>query len=496
MTSFCETVAGEGITYTENGAITYAGTGNPLLDFFFMAPAMRNDNSCRIYHLFLESFKYYPEGTLRTLFYIRDVRGGQGERDVFRRIVYNLQHMQMYPDLIPQFYNWLKDNIHLIPEYGRWDDVFPLVAIPKVRDEAAIFIRRQFSKDTVACNAGQPVSLLAKWLPSENASSDNTRQWARVLRDILCLTPRVYRKALSKLRNHIRIVENNLRTKDYNSIDYSTVPGKAMLKYRKAFLRNDKEHYENYLEAVNSNRTTMKTGTLYPHEIIHALRVNVGNPEGLNTMWKTLPDYVDNISGLVVADTSGSMTMGNLVVPIDVSIALAMYIAERNKNEAFKDYFISFSEKPKFHKIKGDTLKERIRSVNLGDIANTNLQKVFDLILARAEEYGIPQEDMPKMLLIISDMEFDEAVEDSNYTNLEIIREKYKNSNYEMPTLVFWNVNSRNDQVPARINDKGVLLLSGCNPVILKYALSASTDMMAPVRAVIDSDRYAQIRFL
>ena len=217
-----------------------------------------------------------------------------------------------------------------------------------------------------------------------------------------------------------------------------------------------------------------------------------------DTMWKNLPDYVENLQGLVVADTSGSMC-GR---PMEVSVSLAMYIAERNKNEAWKDYFISFSERPMFHKITGNTLAQRAKSVQLGDIANTNIQAVFDLILARALGADglkrVPQEDMPKILLIISDMEFDSCARGNDgrhFTNFEMIQKKYRQAGYEMPTLVFWNVNSRNTQTPVTINDKGVVLISGCSPVVLKYALGSYTSVLEMVYNVTNSERYNSIVF-
>lgn len=180
---------------------------------------------------------------------------------------------------------------------------------------------------------------------------------------------------------------------------------------------------------------------------------------------------------------------------MDVSVSLAMYIAERNKNEAFKDYFISFSERPKFHKITGNTLFERCNSVQLGDVANTDIQKVFDLMLNRAKQYNVPVKDMPKFILIVSDMEFDDCADNSSLSNFENIRNKYKYANYPMPTLVFWNVNSRNNHTPVAINDRGVVLISGCSPVIMKYALTACNNVNDIITNIAESERYNKIQY-
>lgn len=484
--SFCQHIGEHGLTHTENGAITHASTGSALVDFFFHAPAMRNEQDInRIVDLFNRAFEKNPQDALRTLFYLRDIRGGQGERRVFRTILTANSNME--------FKTWLLYNLELIPEYGRWDDLIPLILHNMYAEKVVKLIKMQLTLDLVNCHANKPVSLLAKWLPSENASSRFSHVLGKMLCPLLGYTPKQYRKVLTKLRHAIKIVENNLRTRDYASIDYSTVPSKAMLKYRKAFSRNDSFRYHEYLSKVNKGEAKINTSTLYPYEIYERLYDSIDNayedkPE-LETMWNNLPDYVDNISGLVVADTSGSM-IGR---PMAVSVSLAMYIAERNKNVAFKDYFISFSEKPKLHKIEGNTLRQRMQSVKLGDVANTNLQGVFDLVLDRAVSCHVPQEEMPKVLLIISDMEFDRCVRNDSATNLENIHNRYKKAGYTMPTICFWNVNSRNNQAPATVNDRGIILLSGCSPVCLSYALGGMDNMMDVIRRIIDSPRYQAI---
>jgi hypothetical protein len=180
--------------------------------------------------------------------------------------------------------------------------------------------------------------------------------------------------------------------------------------------------------------------------------------------------------------------------PMDVSISLAMYIAERNKNEAFKDYFISFSKRPKFHRIKGTDICDRALSVCLGDVANTDLQAVFNLILDRAKQYNVPQEDMPEVLYIVSDMEFDRATTSNTATNFEFIKQKYEAANYKLPKLVFWNVNSRNNHAPVTINNRGVYLISGCSPIIFKYATNLSGSITDLIDTVINNERYSVIK--
>lgn len=486
--NFVNAMGHTGMTYTENGAITPANTGSSIIDFFFHSAAMREANVNRITDMWDKAFKEDPQTALRILFYVRDVRGGQGERRVFRIIV---KHMLNNKNTL----EWLCDNAKLIPEYGRWDDLIYLIYKGKNTPFEKIglkIIDNQLFNDYQFIGTSE-VSLLGKWMPSENASNSNTKEMAKYFIKKLKLTSRDYRKVLSAIRKHLRIVETNLMKKDYESIDYSTIPSKANLKYRRAFLRNDNKRYTKYLDKVNKGESKINAFTLYPYEIVSRFTYwftpSKEEAETLNTLWNNLPDYVDDLNGIVVADTSGSM-MGR---PLDVSVSLAMYIAERNKNKAFKDYFISFSSRPKFHKINGNNLNERCNSVQLGDVSNTNIQAVFELMLYRAKEYNVSVEDMPKFILIVSDMEFDEASSNSSLSNFENIRKQYQNAGYPMPTLVFWNVNSRNNHTPVTINDRGVVLVSGCSPVIMKYALTACTNLMDIVKNVTNSDRYNTI---
>ena len=478
MNKFMEVMGNGNMTHTDKGALTHKSSISSIVDFFFHGAALRSEsNHKRILDLFKEAFKEDPTTALRILFYIRDIRGGQGERRVFRIILRNLAFEQS---------DWLIKNLKLIPEYGRWDDLFVLKDSP-VESHMIMFIKQQYIIDLDNCFNGKPVSLLAKWMPSENTSSADTRALATYVRTNFGYTSRGYRKSLSMLRKAIDIVERKLSAKCVDQINYAHVPSKANLKYKKAFMKNDGVRYQAYLDSVNEGKAKINASTLYPYDLVH--QVTFENNDTIEALWKNLPDYVEDICGLVVADTSGSM-YGR---PMEVSISLAMYIAERNKNEAWKDYFISFSRQPKFHKITGNTLRARMKSVELGDVATTNLQAVFDIILTRAVHYHVGQEDMPKILLIVSDMEFDAACSSNSFTNFETIRIKYEASGYTMPTVVFWNVDSRNTQSPVTIDERGAVLVSGCSPTVLKYALGSCTSPIQMVHNVTDSDRYKNI---
>lgn len=484
MNRFINAMGNGNMSYTENGALTFKSTESAIIDFFFHGAALRNEKDInRINNLFLSAFTEDPTTALRILFYITDIRGGQGERRVFRTILKKL--VKYKPE-------WVSENLHLIPEYGRWDDLFVLLNT-NITNNVINFIKKQLLEDLTNYHENKSVSLLAKWMPSENASSKATKLLAKNIMTYLGYTPRNYRKVLSILREAINVVECKLSAKELYKIDYSKVPSNASLKYKNTFMKKDTERYKAYIESVRKGEVKINTSTLYPYDLIHKLfTYNYDNT--IDTMWNNLPDYVDNLCGLVVADTSGSMTCCNNK-PLEVSISLAMYIAERNKNEAWKDYFITFSSVPRLQKIEGNTLLEKMRSVNLCDIATTDLQAVFNLILDRANNYKVPQEDMPKILLIVSDMEFNQACRSNTLTNFEVAKLQYRAAGYEMPTVVFWNVASRNNNSPVTIDKTGTVLISGCSPVVLKYALGFCTSPLQMVYNVTESDRYKNIVF-
>ena len=484
MNRFMKAMGNGNMTYTENGALTHKSSNSAIVDFFFHGAALRNEkNINRINDLFLSAFTEDPTTALRILFYITDIRGGQGERRIFRTI---LQKLAMNEP------EWVSKNLHLIPEYGRWDDLFVLLNTD-IANNVINFIKKQLLEDLTNYHESKSVSLLAKWMPSENASSKATKFLAKNLIINLGYTPRNYRKVLSMLREAINVVECKLSAKELYKIDYSKVPSNASLKYKNTFMKKDTERYKAYIESVQKGETKINTSTLYPYDLLHkVLYYNYDNT--VDVLWNNLPDYVDNLCGLVVADTSGSMTCCNNR-PLEVSISLAMYIAERNKNEAWKDYFITFSSNPRFQKIEGNTLRDKAMSVNLGDIATTDLQAVFNLILDRANNYKVPQEDMPKILLIVSDMEFNRACRNNTLTNFEVAKLQYRAAGYEMPTVVFWNVASRNNNSPVTIDETGAILISGCSPVVLKYALGQVTSPIEMVYQVTNNERYNQIKY-
>lgn len=452
-------------TTTENGAETLRTTGNPLVDFFALAGATRGNQTMGL-DLFLKAFAYDRQGAIRVLFYLRDIRGGQGERALFRNCL-----------------GWLAENekeitdkiVSHVPEYGRFDDLWGL----QIETFLPIVQAR-----LILDNQTDAPSLLAKWMPSENTSSQKTRTLARGLRKALGMDSKEYRKTLSALRKKIKLVEQVMSKKEWGTIEYGKIPSQASLKYRKAFKRNDEARYSAYLESVTKGDTKINASTLYPYQIYE--KVERGDGTATEQLWNALPDYTQGKNALVVADVSRSMS-GQ---PMSVSVSLALYFAERNQGQ-FKDYFITFTGSPTLQRITGKTLRDRMMSIERADWEqNTNLKKVFDVILTTAVANHTPVEEMPSTIYVISDMEFDQCI--AGGTNFDNIERGYQDAGYTRPTIVFWNVDARQKQVPVGAGEKNVALVSGFSPSAFKLAVEHKTPLEV-VTDLINSERYSGI---
>ncbi len=483
------------MTWTENGAATYESTGSECLDLFASIGALRRVSDAEIIIRFIRAYTENPDIAMKLLFYARDIRGGLGERRVFRVIL-----------------NWLavneptavKKNLEYVAEYGRYDDLLALMDTP-CEVEMLSILRKYFAQDLKALREDGTVSLLAKWLPSVNASNAQTRSLGKRIAKALGLSEAEYRKSLSALRAQIRIIENNLREKDY-SFDYEKQPSRAMFKYRKAFSRNDTERYHAFLQSVSSGEAALHADHVAPYELV-APYLNVGwyeeesymrdiseaEKESLNATWASLPDFGSDENALAVIDTSGSMYCDQKPIPAAVALSLGLYFAERNTG-AFKDHFIEFSERPQLIQIKGDTFADRLRYVaTFSEIANTNLEAVFDLILNTAVKHHVPREELPAKLIIISDMEFDSSVDHASETNFQNARKKFAAHGYRLPQILFWNVASRHRQQPVTQNEQGVALISGVTPRIFSMVAGEILSPYTFMMEVLRSKRYAPI---
>lgn len=470
-------------TYTENGAVTHRTSGKDCLDLFAAIGALRRADDQNICSRFLKAYAENPDLAMKILFYARDVRGGLGERRVFRSILTWLASNEK---------SSVVRNLPYIAEYGRWDDVLVLLKTP-CRKEALALLEEQFREDLAALEDGGNISLLGKWLPSVNASNQETVVMAKMIAKSFGLSDRDYRKALTGLRARIRIIENNLREKDY-TFDYSKQPSKAMFKYRKAFLRNDGERYAAFMDKADRGEAKLHTGTLMPYELVErAYDCSEEERRSLDVTWRTLEDFTTDENALVAADGSGSMYWGSKPTPAAVAQSLAIYFAEHNKGK-FHNHFLTFSMTPQLVEIKGKDFVEKVRYCRTFDeCANTNLEAVFDLILQAAAENHVPRAEMPAKLYIISDMEFDHCVKNSSMTNFENAKASYAAAGYKLPDLVFWNVDSRHEQQPVKENDRGVALVSGNSPRIFSMVMDGELNPYDFMLSVIDTERYAPI---
>lgn len=478
---------------TENGAVSYATTKSEVLDFFAQGGAIRNLSEREQVAMFARAWNEDPQLALKAMFYFRDVRGGQGQRGAFRN------QLAYLADVAPET---VRKNLVNVPFYGRWDDVYCLDDT-LVEGDAFELLKDQFNLDIAGAESKENISLLAKWLKSENASSAETKRLATKTRKALGWSSKRYRKALSALRAHLDVVERKISSGTWEQVEYSHVPSNAMMKYRNAFKKHDGNRYDNFIEAVNSGEAKLNASALYPHEIVGKL---LGYNSGINAqvaqaMWSSLPDYIgEEENSIAVVDVSGSMSG----TPMEVAIGLGIYLAERAKG-VFKDRFITFSANPQMQKVAGNDIAAKVSGLKRAawDM-NTDIEKTFKLILDAAVTNKISQEDMITKLYIISDMEFDAATNGNggwgsrsnscstpDKTLFQDIELKFRQAGYKMPNLVFWNVDARGQQFPMSMDERGFQMVSGYSPSIFKSLVGgefvSAYDLMLEV---LNSERY------
>lgn len=464
------------VTETENGGRALSSTGDGLLNLFAILGALRSRP-----HDVIEKFDdaYSEDADLATkmVFYGRDVRGGLGERTVGRLMLHRLAEIN--PDVV-------NCNIHNIVEYGRWDDLFVLFDT-ECENAMLNTISNQLSADLIAMREDKPVSLLAKWMPSINTSSRNTVALAAKLARALKMTPATYRKNLSKLRRYIDVVEVKMSANEWGKIDYERVPSKAMSNYDNAFENHDSVRFLNYLNDVKEGKAKINVSTLYPYDIIEKLDNSTNDTCELQ--WKALPNYVEGDNNfLVMADVSGSM-YGR---PMATSVGLAIYFAERNHGE-YAGKFMTFTNDPHLVTIKGNTLADKYRSVTKEVGYSTNLEKAFDAVLNTAVRTHCSQSELPKALIVISDMEID-AWNGGSLTFTEEMRKRFADAGYEMPKLVYWNVDSRHDTFLASKNDPNTILVSGQSASTFKNLIKGiECSAFEIMEQTLNDERYAGV---
>lgn len=485
---------------TENSAVKRLSTTSAVFDMFAMGGAYRKRSEADTILLFKNALEEDESLAMKCLFYQRDIRGGQGERKFFRIC---------FRWLCDAHSNIAERNLIHLPEYGRWDDMFYSTEGTKLEEKAFEILKAQLKLD-LDCKTP---SLLGKWVPSENASAHETKRVANKFRKYLKMTHKQYRVMLSTLRERINIVERLMSANEWDKIEFDKIPSRAGLIYKNAFARRDiiAKKYETF---VKSDETKVNAKTLYPydiaHDAFHCGYLDLNSPErvALQKYWDALPNYYGNNkeNGLAIVDTSGSMT-GK---PLDAAVALGAYVAEK-AHGPFANHFITFSSEPELVKFEGVDIVDKFnRAKRASWSMSTNLKAVFDMLLATAKKNKTKAEDMPERLYIFSDMEFDECISFSEKehrgwygfwedqvngqkeveTLLEGIAKQWAAAGYELPQVVFWNLDCRQNNIPML---KGrFAYVSGLSPVMIEQILSGidGYDLML---AKLCSDRYKDI---
>ena len=441
------------LTHTENGARAVNTTDNANLDLFATIGALRTADEERIKILFEKAYEEDPLSAVKILFYARDIREGLGERRVFQILLKNLA--EYHPEaVIP--------NIDFIGEYGRFDDWYYLIGTPA---EEAMWtaMKRQLLEDLKNFQLGKPVSLFAKWVKTADSKVEETRKLGILTAEKLGYPVYNFKRIIRTLRKYIDVTEIKMCGNNWDEIDYSAVPGRAMMKYRRAFDRHDTERFEKFINLALEGKENIHSKTLYPYDIVEKILYGNEDSKVLEAQWRNLPDYgVGDENMLVMADVSGSM-YGR---PMATSVGLAIYFAERNKGD-YHNRFMTFSALPSIVHLEGETLAEKV---------------------------ACAEEEMPKSLIIISDMEFDSATYDSDWLFYETMKKKFKRNGYTIPNVVFWNVDSRHNAFHADKKREGVQLLSGSAVTIFEHLDEGIG--MTPVemmRKIIEDERYACI---
>lgn len=462
------------VAFTENGDRAYKTSGSYCLDYFSLIGGMRF-NYTNALNNFMKAYKEDPILAIKILFFARDIRGGLGERNIFR-FTFNA-----LCNLAP---NVAKQVLAYIPTYGRYDDLFSAYSTP-VRKEVVKMIKEQLNEDIQNKKDNKGISLLAKWMPSINTSSSETRVLAKKLASSLGMSNEEYRKTLSMLRKDF-IIENNLREKDY-SFDYESVPGGAMFKYRGAFFKHDEERYSAFLNAVNSGEKKINSSTIFPYEVIRKFENGDVNTKkdanALDTIWNSFSREGIDSKTIVVRDGSGSMYDCEKVSANSVATSLALLFAERLEGE-FKNKFITFSSHPKLVEVEGKTIKEKYNFISqFDDYSNTNIEKVYKLILNVYSNPNFKKEDALDRIVIISDMEFDCIEEDNEISTYEFFKKEFEKLGFKLPEVVFWNVRARSTHLPVTMNEANVKLVSGASSSIIDMV--AKNDSTTPYEMML-----------
>jgi hypothetical protein len=473
MTTFVEAIENQEVC-TTNGMKARASSANACVDLFYAIGASRGKN---IIPQFTAAYVENSDLALRIAQWARDVRGGPGERQVFRDILMHLEKAN------PEDASRLMAKV---PELGRYDDLL-VFKTPTLKAQAYTILGN-------ALRAGN--GLAGKWTPRKG-------EVAREIREFFGMTPKQYRKSLVALTN---VVETQMCSNSWDNINYSHVPSVAHARYKKAFGRHGTTYAEYVTKLVKGEAgVKINAGAVFPYDVLKGAinsysRSSMSKTEldALQAQWDALPNFIGDSNVLPMVDSSGSMTCPagghsskSGLTCLEVAISLGLYFADKNTGK-FKDTFLTFSRTPKLVNLKGN-INQKIDQMNTGEVANTNLNRAFDLILKTAVDNNVPQAEMPDTLLILSDMQFDQGV-DRDDSAIQMIEQKYSDAGYNIPKVVFWNLNAAYGNTPVKFNKSGTALLSGFSPAVAKSVLSGSMDDLTPESAMLQAvmiDRYS-----
>lgn len=476
--SFAEAMRNEGkFTRTENGAVALNTTSNALLDLFGTIGALREADDNRIKTLFAEAYNQDALFATKIVFYARDIRGGLGERKTFRTLI------RYMADKHPEA---LRPNLDLIGVFGRYDDLYELIGTPLEEDMWSA-MKKQFEEDLRNLNEGNAISLLAKWIKTADASSDRTRKLGILTAQKLGYPVYNFKRIVRSMRKQIGVVESLMSAGRWDEIKYPEVPSRAMMIYRKAFMKHDEQRFSEFINKAEKGEVKINASTLFPYDIVEKFLYRGESSKVLEAQWKALPDYVEKgTNALVMADVSGSME-GR---PMATSIGLAIYFAERNVG-AYHNLFMTFSSQPEIVVLKGETLEQKINNVSRARWSmSTDLKAAFDKVLEIAEDNHIPQDEMPKAIVVISDMEID-CCGNREWSFYDKMAAKFAKHGYAIPNIIFWNVNSRHDVFHADSSRKGVQLASGQSVTVFKQILqNLGYNPVEAMENTINSERY------
>jgi len=464
-----DTVENQNVTLTDNGMVTNPTSLNKCVDLFFSIGSMRGKSKDKVVNLFNQAYNENPLVASKILFWVRDVRSGAGERQTFRDVISFLTTNS------PQT---VRKNIGLIPEFGRWDDVLVLLGT-ELEDDMFSLIKTALSNGDGLC---------AKWMPRKGVVANKLRKLFRT-------TPKQYRKMLVGLTN---VVESKMCAKDWEKIDYSKLPSLASSRYQKSFNKNDNERYNEYKKSLEDGTAKVNAGALYPYDIVKSMSMG-GDKIVSEKQWESLPNWLEGSVEriLPVVDVSGSMCVevgGNPNLScMDVAVSLGMYISERNEG-SFKDAFITFSSNPQLQYLTG-TLSERLHQLRRAEWGmSTDLEAVFNLILHQAKMNNVPESNMPTKILILSDMQFNQATRRDSLGAQSMIESMYEELGYTKPDIIYWNLNAKGGNFPVEFDKNGTSLVSGFSPSILKSLLGGKN--MTPESIMMDTvndDRYSVV---